>query len=64
LSSRYQVIRELLEERYGPAVPVTDAMIRAVLDRLDHERREQGPAAGAPGEADAPADSDGRAPAG
>jgi hypothetical protein len=53
-----------MEKRYGPAVPVTDAMIRAVLNGLDHERQEQGPGPGAPGEADAPADGGGGQPAG
>jgi hypothetical protein len=63
-SSRHQVIRELMEKRYGPAVPVTDAMIRAVPGGLDQERREHSPGAGAPGGAGAPADGSGSRPAG
>jgi hypothetical protein len=51
-SGRYQIVRELLAQRYGPAVPVTDAMVRAVLDGLGREARDKDTApraSGAPG---------------
>jgi hypothetical protein len=61
-SRRYQIIAEFLRTRYGPSVPVTDAMVRAVLDGLDQEDQEHpGPGTGQAGGA---ADGSGSPPAG
>ena len=35
--SRYETIRAMLHKRYNGVIPVTDEMVKAVLDALDEE---------------------------
>jgi hypothetical protein len=35
--TRYEAVRTFLHNRYNGVIPVTDAMVRAVLDAIDEE---------------------------
>jgi hypothetical protein len=35
--SRHEAVRTMLHNRYNGVIPVTDAMVRAVLDAMDEE---------------------------
>ena len=34
---RYEAVRDMLHNRYNGVIPVTDEMVKAVLDALDEE---------------------------